>query len=215
MSGGSGSVSGTHLARDLRAALALDQGDVILALKIEPESGAVPEVAPKPHGSVGCDRPPAIENVGYPSGRNPQVQREPIGAEAAGLHFPFQKPSRVNKWSHCLSRMVVDDFHVEGIAIMKYKTDAPAAVDRHRPLAGTITLQLVQPNALERTQVPQRPGYVQRSQKLSCSLEIQSPKLTQVLAVPHFGRGGVAPAAYHGKNILQGTVDSNSLCAQP
>ena len=40
-----------------------------------------------------------------------------------------------------------------GIAFLEFKTDTPAVIDRHRPLIPSIPLQLMQPDALQRTQI--------------------------------------------------------------
>ena len=50
-------------SRDIRAAIAFDHADFVLALKIKPELRAVSEIAAQAHGCVGRDRAPAIQNV--------------------------------------------------------------------------------------------------------------------------------------------------------
>src|SRR5687767_3134129 len=91
--------------------------------------------------------------------------------------------------------MIVDDFNVECVAFAEFETDAPAVVHGHRPLIPAVALQLVQPNALERAQVLQRLGDVERQQKIDRRFEIQSPKLVRVLAFPNLPGRRVAPRA--------------------
>jgi ActR/RegA family two-component response regulator len=51
------------LRGDLLAAFAPDPRDVMLALEIEPESGAVAEIAAESHRRLGGDRAAAVDNV--------------------------------------------------------------------------------------------------------------------------------------------------------
>ncbi|UPJ55107.1 hypothetical protein [Bradyrhizobium sp. 192] len=50
--------------------------------------------------------------------------------------------------------MIIDNFNLVGIAFAELESDAPALVDRHRPLPFAIAL--VQPDALQRAQVAKR-----------------------------------------------------------
>jgi hypothetical protein len=49
--------------------------------------------------------------------------------------------------------VVVYDLSLVGIAFMKFETNSPTLVDRHRPLLPAITLELVKTHTLQGTQV--------------------------------------------------------------
>ena len=51
--------------------------------KIEPELRGVAEIAAEPHRRVGGDRAAAVEDVGDAAGRHAEVERQPVGAQAA------------------------------------------------------------------------------------------------------------------------------------
>lgn len=80
--------------------------------------------------------------------------------------------------------MIVDDLYLVGVALAEFETDAPTLVDRHCPLSFAVALQLVQSDTLQRAQVSERFGDVQREQQLSNRLEIESAKLVRMLAIP-------------------------------
>ena len=70
--------------------------------------------------------------------------------------------------------MIIDYFHVEGVAISKLETKAPPPIDRHRPLASPAALQLVQSHAPHIAELGQVRSSVQcRQQFLGCG-DIQS-----------------------------------------
>src|SRR5437764_15491838 len=73
-------------------------------------------------------------------------------------------------------------------------------------LAASLSPQLVQADAFERTEILQRLGYIQCRQKFNGGLEIQSAELVWHLAVPRSAGGGIAPGPDHGKNIVRGSV---------
>jgi hypothetical protein len=70
--------------------------------------------------------------------------------------------------------MVINDFDVVCVPVGEYKTDSPTPVRRHSPLARAITLQLVQSHALQRTEILQRFGDIQRQQKICREIEIEA-----------------------------------------
>ena len=43
--------------------------------------------------------------------------------------------------------MVIDQFHVAGVRPVKAEDDTPVTRDLNRPVAGTVTLQLMEPKA--------------------------------------------------------------------
>ena len=61
--GGSRRVGGADALGDLRAAVALDQSDLVLALEVEPELRPVAEVAAEAYRRVGGDPAPAVQDV--------------------------------------------------------------------------------------------------------------------------------------------------------
>jgi hypothetical protein len=48
----------------------------------------------------------------------------------------------VNCWCHVLTLVIVDDFHIMGIAVSKNETNAPPRIDCHGPLVFPITFSL-------------------------------------------------------------------------
>ena len=63
--------------------IALNDGDVILALQVEPKRRAVAKVASEAHRGVGADRAPGIEDVGDPAGWHADIERQAVGRELA------------------------------------------------------------------------------------------------------------------------------------
>jgi hypothetical protein len=80
---------------DFRAAVALDQGDLVLALEVEPELRPVAEVATQAHRRVSRDPAPSVQDVGDPAGGHAEVEGEPIGAQTTRFEFELQEPSGV------------------------------------------------------------------------------------------------------------------------
>ena len=60
--------------------------------------------------------------------------------------------------------MVVDYLDVVSVAATKLETNPPGAIDGHRPLIPAGSLELVQTDALEWTQIVQRLSDVEREQ---------------------------------------------------
>jgi hypothetical protein len=56
--------------------------------------------------------------------------------------------------------MIVDDLDFKGVAPAERKADAPSGIHGHRPLAASLSPQLVQADAFERTEILQRLGYI-------------------------------------------------------
>src|SRR6266480_2302842 len=102
--------------------------------------------------------------------------------------------------------MIVAALDFKGVAPAERKADAPSGIHGHRPLAASLSPQLVQADAFERTEILQRLGYIQCRQKFNGGLEIQSAELVWHLAVPHSAGGGIAPGPDHGKKIVRGSV---------
>lgn len=63
----------------------------ILALQVQPELCAVPEVTAEPHRGVGRDRAAVVENVSDAAGWNADIKRQPVGTEFAGHDLAFQQ----------------------------------------------------------------------------------------------------------------------------
>jgi len=76
-----------HLLLDFRTAFPLDEGDIKLALQVEPELRPVAEIAPKPHRGVCGDRPPLVKYVRDAAGGNAEIEREPVCAQLAGFQL--------------------------------------------------------------------------------------------------------------------------------
>ena len=78
--------------------------------------------------------------------------------------------------------MVIDDLDRVGMALAKFEADTPALVDRHRPLAAAVTLELVEADASQWAQIVKRFGDIHRQQKINGGFEIQAAKLVWPLA---------------------------------
>ena len=78
--------------------------------------------------------------------------------------------------NHCCSSVVIYNFHLIGIAAFEAKANAPRPVDRHRPLASSVALERVQPDALKRADVIQSFGRVQDCQQLQRRFGIETAK---------------------------------------
>ena len=106
--------------------------------------------------------------------------------------------------------MVIDDLDLVGVARPKLEANPPGPVHRHRPLAGPSPLELVQPDALERAQVAERGGGVERQQQVNGGGVVQAAKPPRRCAFPDPSAGCVAPRADHGKYILRQPVSNNA-----
>ena len=85
---------------DLFTVLSLHDGDVVPALQIEPELGAVAKIECQPKCRIGSDRPAAIQNVGDPSRRNARTYCKAVGAQFSRRHFAAENAAKVNCWCH-------------------------------------------------------------------------------------------------------------------
>ena len=77
---------------------------------------------------------------------------------------------------HALSLVVVNDLYVVGVALPEDKANTPTCVYRHRPLAFAVSLELVQPDALERADVIQSFGRIQDGQQFQRRVGIETAK---------------------------------------
>src|SRR6266700_71660 len=69
--------------------------------------------------------------------------------------------------NHCCSSMIIYNFYLIGIAAFEAKANAPRPIDRDRPLASSVALERVQPDALKRADVIQSFGRVQDWRRLA------------------------------------------------
>jgi hypothetical protein len=146
--------------------LSLDGSDVVLALEIKPELCAVPEIATESHGCIGGNGAATIKDVSDTAGRHPEIKGEPVCTEIARLQLAFQEAARMWCERHGLTSVIINDLNIVRIAPSERKADAPARVHCHGPLSGSVTLELVKPNALERAEITQRLGDVQSRQQV-------------------------------------------------
>jgi hypothetical protein len=72
--------------------------------------------------------------------------------------------------------VVIDNFYFVGIAAFEAKANAPRPVDRDRPLAFPATLERVQADAPERTDVIQSLSRVQDCQEFQRGFGIETAK---------------------------------------
>ena len=77
-----------------------NQSDVVLALKFEPETGSIAEIAAKPHRRLGSDRTAAVQDVRNTAGRNAKSQGQSIGAQASRFQLALQQPTRMGNRRH-------------------------------------------------------------------------------------------------------------------
>src|SRR5450759_2910484 len=78
---------------------------------------------------------------------------------------------------HALTLVVVNDLYVVGVALPEYKANTPTCVHGHRPLTFAVSLELVQSDALEWTQVLQGAGDIQCGQQIPRPSKIQTPEI--------------------------------------
>ena len=102
-SGGSSRVGGADALRDLLAAIAFDQGDLVLALQVKPELRPAAEVATEADRRVCGDPAATVQDVGDPPRRYAEIERQPVGAQAGRSKLPLQEASAV-----CDRRHVAD-----------------------------------------------------------------------------------------------------------
>ena len=98
----------------------------------------------------------------------PRSSANLLALRPRGFELALEQSARMRNRihiSHLL--MVVDDLHVVGITLAKLEADPPGAVHRHRPLIPACSLELVQADALERTQVAQSLSDVQRQERIT------------------------------------------------
>ena len=119
----SGRIDGTHPLRNLPAALAFDEDDLVLALKVEPEPCAIAEIAPEPDCRIGGDGATTVENVGNAAGWDTEIDREAVGAQASRLYFSPEQASGMNKRRHGLPLVIVDDLDIEGVVVAELKAN--------------------------------------------------------------------------------------------
>jgi hypothetical protein len=89
--------------------------------------------------------------------------------------------------------VVVGNLDVEGIALAEHETNAPPRIDGHSPLIAPVTLQFVQPDALEGAQIAECLGDVERGQQIDGGVEIETAKLVGPFTLPDITAGGVPP----------------------
>ena len=87
--------------------------------------------------------------------------------------FALEQAAGMRNGGHGLSSLVVNDLDLVSVAFAKLETDAPALIDRHRPLAFAVAFQLVQPDASQWAQVVQRFRRIERQQQIDHVLEVE------------------------------------------
>ncbi len=86
------------------------------------------------------------------------------------------------------SSMVIDNFYIMGVSVLKTENQAPRAVDRHRPLALPVANKRMKTNRFKRWNVIQRACCVQNLQPGECFGDVQSRKFRFAFAGKAFGR---------------------------
>jgi hypothetical protein len=101
---------------------------------------------------------------------------------------------------------MVNDFYLVRLTRLEDEANAPPSVHRHSPLSVSVSFELVQPDALERTEILESLGDVQGRQQIHGSFEIQAAKLARSSAFPYPAGSGIPPRPDHGRNVLRKTV---------
>src|SRR5580698_8398690 len=94
------------------------------------------------------------------------------------------------------SLVIVDDFHVPGVSVGEPETQPPGPVDRHCPLVLPRALELVQPNRLERTEIAQGTGRIERGEQVHRRALVHAREFALAVACKSLGRG-VGPGLDH------------------
>ena len=96
----------------------------MLALQIEPELGAVAEIAAKADGRISGDRAAAVQDVGDAAGWHADIERKSIGTQSACGQLAFQQTARMGG-RKCMtsSLVVIGDFDLVGVTLAKFETD--------------------------------------------------------------------------------------------
>ena len=100
LAGSDGGAGGMHLSKDLFAALSLKHRQVVLALKVEPETRAVAKVTAKPQRRVSGDRPASVQDVGDATGRHAKVTCQPVGPQSSGFELALEQSARMRNRIH-------------------------------------------------------------------------------------------------------------------
>ena len=124
-----------HFRFNLLPEFTLSLGQFVSGLEIHPEPCAVPEVPGKPEGCFCRQSTLPVKDLRNSARRNPKCEGQFIGRKATFRHFAFENTSRVNWFHHGLPLVVIYDFNIVSIAVLKKETDAPWAVHRHSPFA--------------------------------------------------------------------------------
>jgi hypothetical protein len=116
----------------------------------------------------------------------------------------------MDRGSHVLALVVIDNLDIERIPFAELKADTPAVIDRHGPLLLPCSLQLMQSDASQRTKVLKALGDVQRQQQINRSIDTEPAELVRRMPLPKFAGCSVSPRPDHGIIVLRQTVQSNS-----
>jgi hypothetical protein len=115
--------------------LAFHHPQVILTLKIQPKLGLDPKIALQPERCISGYASFAVDNLTYSIRRYGKIPRQLVYADVHWFHEilsqDFTRRNRIKKIfvAHYCTSMIVDDFDVEGVALMPFKTDSPLLVD--------------------------------------------------------------------------------------
>ena len=98
--------------------------------------------------------------------------------------------------------MIINNFDVVGVTIHEPKADSPWPIDGDGPLATSVALQRMQPNALERADLVESLGCVQHRQQLQRRIHVEAapPRFARLEQPP--GRR-IAPRTDHLVRLLR------------
>lgn len=146
--------------------LAGDLG-IVIDLQAQPPAFRQAEVAAQPQIGVGGDHALARDDLADAPLRHADLFRQPVLAHAERLEEVLQQDlARRHGWQllaglghvrevhtvdvfdadghGCAPSMVIDDFHVKGVAMLEAKAQAPLVVDADAPLALAAPTELLQ-----------------------------------------------------------------------
>jgi hypothetical protein len=158
----------------------------------------IAEVRPKPNSAIGGYCSSTAQNVVDATGWHAKIKSQTTGAQVSRGHFAFQKPARMDDWSHDLSLVIIDNLDVECVTIAEFETNPPTIVDGHCPLLSSIAFQLVQSKASQWTEVPQATGGVQRNEQFDRGVRVNATKVAGRLTLPNLPGRRIPPAPDHG-----------------
>lgn len=113
---------------------------------------------------------------------------------------------------HCsLPSVIIDDSDLMGVSVLELKTDPPWPADCHRPLAFAVAGQLVQTKALERTQIGERRGRIERCKQAFGDFDVHATEAGSLSLLEEALTPLIGPRAYHTRIVLRVAYNRESI----